>query len=84
MVQGLIAVQCRTARAALGWTQQRLIEQSGVGSTSVKRFELGAPLHQVLVDKLRSTLETAGVVFLDPGSKHEGRTIRLGLVVLEP
>ena len=77
--------QCRTARAALGWTQGDLHERSKVGITSIKRFEAGVgTLHAVLVAELRRTLEAGGVVFLEPGRRVDGHVVRLGVMVVDP
>jgi transcriptional regulator with XRE-family HTH domain len=38
----MTAVQCRMARASLGWSAQELAKKAGVGLNTVNRFESGA------------------------------------------
>ena len=56
------------ARAALDWSQLELAERSGVGSTSIKKFELGAALRPALLARLRGSMEAAGIGFIDEGA----------------
>lgn len=82
MVNGTVATitatQCRMARAALDWSQLELARRSGVGSTSVKKFELGAEMRLRTVAALRRSMEAAGVVFIDEGAKVKGRRASFG------
>ena len=82
MVNELDPHQCRVAREALGWTQKVLAEKSGLGFTTVKRFELGQPVDKAYPLKLRKTLADAGVVLYD-GAVIEGRKVRFGLLLLD-
>ncbi|MCJ2012693.1 helix-turn-helix domain-containing protein [Methylobacterium sp. J-076] len=62
--------QLRAARALLGWSQERLAEASGVSIPTIKRLEPGEGLVQTRVDtldKLRRSLEAAGVEFTNGG-----------------
>ncbi|NIA68462.1 helix-turn-helix transcriptional regulator [Pelagibius litoralis] len=58
--------QCRAARSLLGWTQQELVEASGVSMTSVRNFERGAsqPIRANLA-ALKAALESGGIVFIE-------------------
>ena len=72
------AAQVRAARALIGWSQSKLAETAGVPLSIVERFEAGAPGHAAneAVDKMRATLETAGVVFI-PKDGGGGIGVRL-------
>lgn len=83
MTASIDPVESRTARAALGWSQRDLATRSGVGLASIKKFEVGASLHPVLLGQLRRTLEDAGVVFLEAGTSVASRRIRLGVALIE-
>jgi transcriptional regulator with XRE-family HTH domain len=58
-----LAVQCRMARAALGWGVRELAAAAKVSIDTVVRFERGDDLKERTVDALRHALETAGVEF---------------------
>ena len=54
--------ECRTARAALGWTKVRLAKQAGVSLWSVKHFELyGTGAADGVVALMREALVAGGV-----------------------
>ena len=59
------------ARAALGWSIDKLAEAAGVGRFTVARFERSGVRPETLqpetVGKLRSALERAGVQFIASG-----------------
>ena len=57
-------IQSRMARAALDWSTTDLARAANVGVNSVNRFETGRDSRISTVEKLRSTLEAAGVVFI--------------------
>ncbi len=52
------------ARAALDWSTTDLARAANVGVNSVNRFETGRDARISTVEKLRSTLEVAGVAFI--------------------
>jgi transcriptional regulator with XRE-family HTH domain len=52
------------ARAALDWSTTDLARAANVGVNSVNRFETGRDARISTVEKLRSALEAAGVVFI--------------------
>lgn len=60
-------VQCRMARAALGWTLDDLAAASGVSRRTVARFEAGESVLPARVQKLRQAFEARGVQFIDSG-----------------
>lgn len=63
--------QCRMARAGLSWGVRDLASRAGLAFTTVSRFENGSGTHSSTVEKIKSTLERAGVKFLD----DEGRGV---------
>jgi transcriptional regulator with XRE-family HTH domain len=57
-------IQSRMARAALDWSTTDLARAANVGVNSVNRFETGRDSRISTVEKLRSALEAAGVLFI--------------------
>src|SRR6516165_5346000 len=53
-------VQCRMARAALGWGVRELAEAAKVSTDTVARFERGDELKERTSDALQRALEAAG------------------------
>ena len=70
--------QCRMARAALDWNASNLAASAGVGVATINRFERGGIVTttQDTVSKLRTALETAGVVFVEPNGLGPGVRLR--------
>lgn len=66
--EALLPIQCRMARAALGWSLDALADASGVNRWTILRFEQGEsvarPKNRVA---LRVVFERAGVRFIDEG-----------------
>lgn len=64
--------QIRAARGLLGWSSQELANRSGVGWSTIKRFEdiETVPRSRAgTLDRVRQALEEQGVEFLgDPNS----------------
>jgi transcriptional regulator with XRE-family HTH domain len=56
-------VQCRMARAALGWGVRELALKAKVSTDTVARFERGDELKERTIDALQRALEAAGVEF---------------------
>ncbi len=52
------------ARAALDWSTTDLARAANIGPATVNRFETGRDARISTVEKLRSALEAAGVVFI--------------------
>jgi transcriptional regulator with XRE-family HTH domain len=51
----------------VGWSRERLAEESGVPNRTLEKFETGnGDLRLQAAAKVRRVLERAGVVFLDP------------------
>ncbi len=59
----LLPLQCRMARAALGWGVRELAAAAKVSVDTVARFERGDELKERTIDALRRALEAAGVEF---------------------
>jgi transcriptional regulator with XRE-family HTH domain len=62
-------IQCRAARALLGWSQAELAYQARVAIKTVADFERGmtAP-HRRTLAQIAEALEDAGVQFLNGGA----------------
>lgn len=57
--------QCRAARGLLKWTQPRLANASGIGLSTINRYENETrPPRQTAVLRLKAALEDAGVEFI--------------------
>lgn len=66
------------ARAALDWSTQRLASEAGVGVNTVNRFEAGQDARLSSVDKIRSVLEAAGIIFIEQNGDGPGVRLRKG------
>lgn len=67
----------KAARVLLGWSQQDLSDNSGVGRSTIIKLEAGeGGFHLSTVESVLSALEKAGVVFL-PETNTEGPGLRL-------
>ena len=65
------------ARAALGISVRELAKMSGVAESTILRFETGrGGILAANLDKVQTTLEAAGVVFL-PADANGGPGVRL-------
>jgi ribosome-binding protein aMBF1 (putative translation factor) len=64
------------ARAALDWSVKDLAERARVGEATIRRFERdrAEPIHSTAA-AIRTTLEVAGVIFIDKNG--EGVGVRL-------
>lgn len=61
-------MQCKMARAALGWEQGDLAQSCGVEKRHVARFEAGGPVLPGQVYAMRAALEAKGIEFFDEGN----------------
>ena len=72
--------QIKAARAMLGWSAIELANRSGVGSASIKRYEVqdGVPVANTKnLMAIRNTLEDAGVQFTGDPLVNPGVTLNL-------
>ena len=69
--------QCKAARALLGWSQQDLANQAGVGIVTVRQLESGMhePRKSTLAVVRRAMVE-AGVEFIDANGGGPGVRLR--------
>jgi transcriptional regulator with XRE-family HTH domain len=69
--------QARAARALIGWSQDRLVEVSGVPKRTIARFELGdgSPQRRTLA-AIQAALEAAGVEFIPENGGGPGVRLR--------
>lgn len=70
------ALQCKLARAALGWGVRELADIAHVSTQTISRFERGEELRPATLNKLRQIFESAGVEFI-PESDGKGAGVRL-------
>lgn len=63
----MLTVQCKMARAALGWGVRDLASAAKVSPDTIARLERGEELRERTVDAIRAALENAGVVFTERG-----------------
>jgi transcriptional regulator with XRE-family HTH domain len=76
----LSSSQIRAARALLGWSGTDLAEKSGVGITTLRRYELqiGIPsANTSVLLTLKETLENAGIEFTGDPLVNPGVTLRI-------
>ncbi len=67
--------QIKSARALLGWKGQDLADKSGVGITTLRRYEAqdGIPnANKFVIKAIKTCLEEAGVVFSGDPVKSPG------------
>ena len=69
-------VQCRMARAALGWSTLDLARGASIGGNTVNRFEAGQDARLSSVEKMRRALEEGGVQFIPENGGGAGVRIR--------
>ena len=72
--------QIKAARAMLGWSAIELANRSGVGSASIKRYEVqpGIPIANTKnLMVIRNTFEEAGIEFTGDPLNNPGVTLRI-------
>lgn len=72
--------QIKASRALLGWSAAELAKRSGVGATTLRRYEMlgGVPKANLSVlMKLKETLEQAGIEFTGDPLVNPGVTLRI-------
>jgi predicted transcriptional regulator len=73
---GMLPVQCKMARAALGLGVRELAKLADVSPDTVARFERGDELRDRTVSAMQTALEKAGVVFLPEDAQGPGVRLR--------
>jgi predicted transcriptional regulator len=69
----ITAAQCRAARGLLGWSQQELARQAGVGIVTVHQLEVErSQPRRATVDVIRRAFEAAGVIFIEENGGGPG------------
>ncbi len=77
-------VQCRMARAALGWGLEDLAGAAGVSLDTVARFERGDTSRLTAVRAIKTALENAGCEFISeddvggPGIRMRKKQVHIG------
>ena len=72
--------QIKAARALLGWSAAQLSEASGVGLTTIRRYEMTPGVPQANMSRLsllKQTLEQAGIEFTGDPNTNPGVTLHL-------
>ena len=71
------AAQCRAARGLIGWSQQELAKNAGVGTVAVHQLESGTSQpRRATLDVVRRAFEKAGVEFIDENGGGAGVRLR--------
>lgn len=75
--KSLTPEQCRGARAMLGWTRERLADESRVSPATLADFEAGkrVPYERTIAD-IRIALEEGGCDFIDSNGTGPGIVLR--------
>ena len=61
------------ARVGVGWSAGELAEASGIGESTIRRYETGkGEVYPHTMQQLRAALEKKGVIFLAPGENKDG------------
>jgi transcriptional regulator with XRE-family HTH domain len=71
----ILPVQCRMARAGLGWGVRELAAAAKVSIDTIARFERGDELKERTVDAIHQALSAAGIEFI--GENGGGPGVRL-------
>ena len=79
-----LPVQCRMARAALGFGVRQLAAAAKVSIDTVARFERGDELKERTIDALQRALEAAGVEFTNGGQPGVRLTKAPAALAAEP
>lgn len=76
----LSSSQIRAARSLLGWSGDELAKRSGIGITTLRRYELqdGIPsANTKVLLTIKNTLENAGIEFTGDPLVNPGVTLNL-------
>ena len=71
-----LPVQCRMARAALGWGVRELAAAAKVSVDTVARFERGEELKERTVEAIQRALEAGGIDFIDENGGGPGLRLK--------
>jgi transcriptional regulator with XRE-family HTH domain len=73
----LTPAQCRAARGLIGWSQQDLAKNAGVGTVAVHQLENGTSQpRRATLDVIKRAFEAAGVEFIDENGGGAGVRLR--------
>jgi transcriptional regulator with XRE-family HTH domain len=73
----LSSAQCRAARGLLGWSQQDLARESGVGTVAIHQLENGTSQpRRATLDVIKRAFEKAGVEFIEENGGGPGVRLR--------
>ena len=73
----ITSAQCRAARGLVGWSQQELAKNAGVGTVAIHQLESGTSQpRRATLDVVRRALEGAGVEFIDENGGGPGVRLR--------
>ena len=71
-----LPVQCRMARAALGWEVRELAAAAKVSADTVARFERGDELKERTVEAIQRALEAGGIELIDENGGGPGLRLK--------
>jgi transcriptional regulator with XRE-family HTH domain len=73
----ITSAQCRAARGLVGWSQQELAKNAGVGTVAIHQLESGTSQpRRATLDVVRRAFEAAGVEFIDENGGGAGVRLR--------
>ncbi|MDR3488219.1 MAG: helix-turn-helix domain-containing protein [Bradyrhizobium sp.] len=73
----ITSAQCRAARGLIGWSQQDLAKNSGIGTVAVHQLESGiSQPRRATLDVVKRAFEAAGVEFIDENGGGPGVRLR--------
>ena len=73
----ITSAQCRAARGLVGWSQQELARNAGVGTVAIHQLESGTSQpRRATLDVVRRAFEAAGVEFIDENGGGAGVRLR--------
>jgi predicted transcriptional regulator len=73
----ITSAQCRAARGLVGWSQQELAKNAGVGTVAIHQLESGTSQpRRATLDVVKRALEAAGVEFIDENGGGPGVRLR--------
>jgi len=69
-------IQCKMARAALGWGVRDLARKAGLSADTVARLERGEQLRDRTIETLTEVFEAAGIEFIPENGGGPGVRVR--------